>query len=232
MGDSSETPQKAPDNVAAELRGNNHRILLVKAAALGLISLISLSQLGTGAKLGSGGPKFLLPVTLTFVVFAALLFGFAYRNMAFASAQLDARLKTTVKNEKGEEKPLLTNEDKVPFDIKKTSIRGWKQARLGIALAVVAVIFYLVSVWWAPAAASAPGKPPSSASTPPTSGTPSSSTTAGKQSPFTATPPPSPTTSRTATPAASVTVTPTVSVTVIINLPPAISSAPSEPGRG
>lgn len=220
------TPPSAPDNVAredtvdAEIRGIGHRILLVKAAALGLISLISLSQLGTGAKFGSGGPKALLPVTLTLVIVAAVMFGVAYRNMAFASAQLDARVTAE----------LLTKKDEVPSKIKERSALGWNQALLGLLFAAVAVIFYLLSVWW-PSAASVPGGSPSSTRTSLTA-TPSSSTTAGKQSTSTATPAPSPTPSPTPTPAISVTVTPTVIVTVIINLPPTIPSPPTEPGRG
>jgi hypothetical protein len=91
-------PSALVDTVDAKLRGNDHRILLVKAAALGLISLISLSQLGTGARFGTGGPRYLLPVSVTAVVAAALMFGFAYRNMAFASAQLNARITASVLN--------------------------------------------------------------------------------------------------------------------------------------
>lgn len=220
------TPPSAPedtvdpqDTVDAELRGNEGRILLVKAAGLGLVSLISLSQLGTGAKFGSGGPKALLPVTLTLVIVAAVIFGVAYRNMAFASAQLDARLARTVKTEKGEEKPLLTKKSEVPSDIKKTSALGWRQTLLGLLLTTVAVIFYLLSVWW-PAAASVPARSPSSTRTPPSrTATSSSSAATVKQSPSTATP--------TSTPAASVTVTPSVIVTT--TLPPAI---PTVPGRG
>jgi hypothetical protein len=211
------TSRKAPENVSAKLRGIQQRILLVKAEALGLISLISLSQLGIGTKFGSGGPRFLLPVSVSTVIAAAVAFGWAYWNMAFASAQLDGRLTTTVKTEDGKEKPLLTKEEEVPDDIKKTSGRGWNQALLGLFLALVAVAFYLASVWW-PAAVSVSGRSPSSTRTPPSSTATTSSSTA------------TPTT--TPTPTVSVTVTPTVIVTVTITLPPTIPSLPTEPGLG
>jgi hypothetical protein len=119
--------------------------LLIKAAALGLISLISLSQLGTGARFGSGGPRFLLPVSITAVIVAAVMFGFAYRETAFASAQMEARLTAST----------LKRTDSVPTDIDAKSGRGWTFALLGLFFAAVAVVFYLLSVWW-PAAQSLP----------------------------------------------------------------------------
>lgn len=73
------------------------------------------------------------------------MFGIAYRNMAFASARLNVRL--TAK--------LLIRESVVPSDVKEQSDRGWAQALVGLFWAGVAVIFYLLSVWW-PAAASVP----------------------------------------------------------------------------
>jgi hypothetical protein len=219
----------AQDTVDAEVRGIGHKILLVKAAALGLVSLITLSQLGTGAKFGSGGPKWLLPVTLTLVILAAVMFGVAYRYMAFASAQLDARLTagrlTPADKVPPDSKP-LTPVDKVPSEIKRKSVIGWNLTLLGFGLTGLALFFYLLSVWWAPAAAAVPGGSPSSAKTPP------SSTATAKQSLSTATPTPSPTLSPTPTPAVNVTVTPTVIVTVIINLPPTIWSPPTVSGRG
>jgi len=146
------TPKSPPaadiSNVDRKLRGNDHRILLIKTAALGLISLISLSQLGNGARFGSGGPRALLPVSVTAVIAAAVMFGFAYRNTAFASAQMEARITAGV----------LQKTDAVPTDVDVTSGRGWTQALFGLFFAGLAVIFYLLSVWW-PAAASLPSTP-------------------------------------------------------------------------
>lgn len=146
-GKTASPPAADTSNVDRRLRGNDHRILLIKAAALGLISLISLSQLGTGARFGSGGPRFLLPMSVTAVIVAAVMFGFAYRETAFASAQMEARVTAGT----------LKKEDPVPTDIDAKSGRGWTLARLGLLFASIAGIFYLISVWW-PAAASLPGR--------------------------------------------------------------------------
>ena len=65
---------------------------LLKVLAAGLIALISLSQLGSGAQFGAGGPKALLPASVTAVVVAAVLFGLAYGNFFYGTASLDSRL--------------------------------------------------------------------------------------------------------------------------------------------
>src|SRR5271156_3324568 len=120
MGSPGQPPSAPANTVDAKLRGNEFRISLVKAAALSLvsvISLLSLSQLGTGVRFGSGGSKAFLPVSVTSVILAAVMLAVAYQNAAFASAQLDARITAG----------LLAPKDEVPPDIKKRSDRGWKQ---------------------------------------------------------------------------------------------------------
>jgi hypothetical protein len=52
------------------------------------------------------------------------MFGFAYRNMAFASAQLNARITASVPN----------MDSPVPSDVKDKSDNGWTQTLVGLAV--------------------------------------------------------------------------------------------------
>ena len=88
-------------------------------------------------------------MSVTAVIAAALMFGFAYRNMVFASAQLNARLTANV----------LAESSPVPDDVRDTSDSGWGQTLVGLLFASIAVSFYLLRVWWL-AAAFASGKAP------------------------------------------------------------------------
>lgn len=146
------TPAPPGETVSAELAGNNFRILLIKAAGVGLVALISLSQLGSGARFGSGGPRFLLPVSVTTTVISAVFLGFAYANFAFESAALRVKLdfagptflQSRVPSERvdGQSSPAERGRS------------GRKQQLLGLVVGAVAVVFYLMSVWW-PASATA-----------------------------------------------------------------------------
>jgi hypothetical protein len=141
MSDPPTEPHVAPETVDTKIGGNDHRVAMVKAAGASLIaviSLISLSQAGSATKFGTGGPKVLTPIAVTAVIGAAWLFGFAYQDLMFASAQMRARIAADI----------VKRTDSVPADIISRSKRGWNEALGGFFLTMLAVSFYLASVWW------------------------------------------------------------------------------------
>ncbi len=148
--------------VKAELAGNDFRIALIKAVGAGLVALISLSQLASGARLGKGGQTWLMPGSVTALVFSAVFFGLAFANFSFESAALRMRLAAT-----GEQ---FLN-DPVPNESigKQKSPRergesGRKQWTLGLGFGAVALAFYLISVWWPSFGSGAHGKTPENSS--------------------------------------------------------------------
>lgn len=129
--------------VRQQLDGNEYRVMLLKALGAGLIALISLSQLGTGARFGSGGPRGILASSVSAVVIAAVFFGLAYGNFSYTSAQLKARLARPTEDTKH-----VSESDMVPKDVLTRVDKASWQMTAGVLMALIAVGLYMSSVWW------------------------------------------------------------------------------------
>jgi len=125
-------------NIRGQINANNYRTTLLKALAAGLVALISLSQLGTAARFGSGGPAYLLPATVSAVVAAAVLFGLAYGNFGYATATLEAELTKTN----------VSDSSSVPQSEVNRTNAAKRQMTWGVIVSLIGISLYLASVWW------------------------------------------------------------------------------------
>ena len=120
--------------VGEQIGTNSFRLLLLRALGAGTVALVGIAQLVPGNRLDAKGPGWLDPASITSLVVGGVFLGFAYGNISFATAQLEARVENGV---------LLTAA--LPGDIKMRAANT--QFPIGLAMLAISVGFLLTYLW-------------------------------------------------------------------------------------